>query len=409
MFGLAHLADNKHFLMAYSGGLDSHALLHKMSVLKKQNPEIQLRAIHVHHGLHEKADQWAAHCEIICRQLDIPLSVKKINIPNHTGESLEALAREARYRVIAEHLAEDECVLTAHTMDDQAETLLLQLIRGAGPKGLSAMPMRKPFAHSVLLRPLLKTTRETLEQYAAAQALVWVEDESNQDHQFDRNYLRHRVMPLLKARWPAVLNTLSRSAQHCANASNLLTEFADRDLMQLQGSAENTLSVSSLLQLSSDRRSSIFRHWLKSFGLNFPSTQQVQQFEKNMLQCDEDAMPMMIFDTMQMRRYRDDIYLLPLFEAFDERTVLSWDLKAPLKLPGNFGELQPAADYHVFNDISLRFRQGGEKIKPAGSDYTQSLKKLFQAWGVPPWERDRIPLLYSGDRLIEVIGYCRSF
>lgn len=405
---LHRLSNSNHYLIAYSGGLDSHVLLHKMASLRSQHPEISLRAIHVHHGLQQNADQWAAHCEAVCRSLDLPFLVKKVRISRERGESIEALARCERYRVIAECLFEDESLLTAHTRDDQAETLLLQLLRGAGPKGMAAMPMRKPFAHSVLLRPLLNTMRKTLQAYAEEHRLQWVEDDSNQDLAFDRNYLRHRVMPLLKARWPAVLSNVSRSARHCASAADLLEELADSDLLSLQGTEENTLSVSALLQLSSERRCNALRQWFQLQGHRVPNTKKWESFEKALLQCDQDATPVMDFNTMQARRYRDDLYLLPRLIPFDTTISMPWDLQSPLKLPADLGELSPEPYYHLFKNINLRFRQGGERIKPAGSAYTQSLKKLFQNWAVPPWRRDRIPLIYSGDRLIAVVGYCVS-
>ncbi len=405
---LHRLADTRRYLIAYSGGLDSHVLLHQMALLRAQYPEIVLRAIHVHHGLNNHADQWASHCRAVCVDLAISFLLKKIDIPRETGDSIEALARHGRYRIISECLEENECVLTAHTRDDQAETLLLQLFRGAGPKGLAAMPMRKPFAHSVLLRPLLNVTREVLQTYADERQLQWVEDDSNQDVSFDRNYLRHHVMPLLKERWPAILNNLSRTAKHCANTADLLETLADHDLLSLQGAEENTLSITALLQFSKERRSNVLRQWFRTQGYRVPSTKYLAQLDNDILRCDHDATPMMHFDVAQVRRYRDDLYVFPTSEPFDTTIEVPWDLQSPLTLPGKLGELLPTLHWQQFGAVTLRFRQGGECIKPVGSAHTQSLKKLFQNWGVPPWQRDRIPLLYSRDRLIAVVGYCES-
>ena len=396
---------NKHYLIAYSGGLDSHVLLHKMATKRAQDSSIQLRAIHVHHGLNPQADTWAAHCKSVCVELAIPLLLKKVVIPCDTGDSLEALARRERYRIIAECLEEDESLMTGHTLDDQAETLLLQLLRGAGPKGLSAMPEQKPFSHGFLLRPLLNTSRENLEAYAEQHQLEWVEDDSNQDLRFDRNYLRHRILPLLKERWPAALNNLARSAEHCAQAAELLETLADKDLLSLQGAKSNTLSVAALLALSIARRRNALRQWCRLQADHTPSTQQLIQCETDILQADKDAAPVMSISDLQLRRYRDDLYLLLPIEPFDTSIQLIWDLQSPLMLPGNLGELKPEPHYRQYNNITVRFRQGGEHIKLAYNASTQSLKKLFQSWGVPTWERDRIPLIFSDDRLVAIVGY----
>jgi len=406
---LNRLTDARCFLIAYSGGLDSHVLLHKMALLRSQHPELQLRAVHVHHGLNQQADAWAVHCKSICDALEIPFLLLKVTISREAGESLEALARHKRYHAISACLAAEECLLTAHTQDDQAETLLLQLLRGAGPKGLAAMPMKKPFAHSLLLRPLLNQTRASLQAYAEENQLHWVEDDSNQDTGFDRNYLRHRVMPLLKERWPAALNNLTRSASHCADAAHLLETFASQDLLSLQGTVENTLSVSALLSLSEERRCNALRHWFRTRGYRVPSTKQLQQLEQDVLRCDQKATPVMHCQKAQLRRYRDDLYLISEQASFDASVILPWDLQSPLLLPGDLGTLTPeqcSLPPLELDRVTLRFRQGGERIKPAGSAHTQSLKKLFQSWGVPPWQRDRIPLIYSGDRLVAVVGYC---
>ncbi len=395
--------NSQYYLIAYSGGLDSHVLLHQMATFQSEDPTLKLRAIHVHHGLNEKADDWVVHCEKVCAELKIPFILKKVTLTKKNGDSVEALAREARYAVIAECLETDEVLLTAHTLDDQAETLLLQLLRGAGPKGMSAMPMQKSFANSVLVRPLLNSTRESLQAYADKHQLHWVEDDSNDDLRFDRNYLRHRVMPILKERWPAALKNLSRSATHCASVSKLADMMAEQDLHFLQGSNKETLSVPALLELSKLRRDNALRCWFRLKGCLLPSTKQLEQCEKDILQASEDATPLLEIGDKQLRRYQNDLYLLPKLESFDRAVQLRWDMQSNLKLPGNLGELEPDSKYRQYDHVTIRFRQGGERIKRSDQAHSQTLKHFFQAENIPPWERDRIPLLYSEDCLVEVL------
>jgi len=402
---LARLSDSRHYLIAYSGGLDSHVLLHAMAQLRQQDSKMQLRALHVHHGLNAQADKWLSHCKQVCHQLNIDFLFKKITI-NDSSDSLEAAARQTRYRVLAQHLAESECLLTAHHQDDQAETVLLQLLRGAGPKGLSAMPFKKPFGHSVHLRPLLKTSRQGVHAYALSHQLQWIEDNSNFDERFDRNYLRRQVMPLLLRRWPSAMKSVARSAQHCSHASELLVDLAEEDFLHVQGTQVNTLSISALMQLTQSRRANVLRHWLCRLGCRAPSTQQLIQLQQDVLQCNTDAMPVFELESKLLRRYRDDLFCLSA-ELVDSDFEVQWDCRSPLSLPFDLGILQPD-QFPGFQQLTVRFRRGGESIKPAGSAYTQPLKKLFQQWGVPPWQRDRVPLLFDEDKLIAVVGYCCS-
>lgn len=203
------------FLIAYSGGMDSHVLLHSIHDLRRQNPLLKIRAVHIHHGLNPNADYWVKHCSAICEQLNIELIVKTINVKKNK-HSLEALARELRYQEFIKIINTDECLLTAHHADDQAETLLLQLFRGGGPKGLAAMPKYKNFAQGSFLRPLLEFSRKDLYDYACKNQLNWIEDDSNENIGHDRNFVRHKLMPIITERWPGILTTLARSAEHCA-------------------------------------------------------------------------------------------------------------------------------------------------------------------------------------------------
>lgn len=387
---LAHLSDSRSYLIAFSGGVDSHVLLHALAQWRQQNPRVELRALHVNHGLSQHANEWARHCAYVCERLNIPFLLEKIQLEDN-GESLEAEARRVRYQVFAAHLTANECLLTAHHQDDQAETLLLQLLRGAGPKGLAAMPERKPFAETLHLRPLLDFSQEAIEEYAREHQLSWVDDDSNTNTRFDRNYLRHYVMPMLKQRWPAAINNIARSAAHCARATDLLNEAAENDFIIAHGTKANTLSVSALLELSAAQRANVLRHWFSINDERLPSAQQLQQLEQDVLRCDIDASPIFKIEHFQLRRYRDDLYLVRL-EALPLDFEVQWDCRTQLELPGDLGTLDPE-NFSAYQTLTVRFRQENDSA---------SLKKVFQQKGIPPWRRDRTPLVFDGDRLIAV-------
>lgn len=396
----------KSYCVALSGGLDSQVLL-KLCVELRKEYSFSLRAIHVHHGLSREADSWAAHCHETCEALQVPFIQKKIDARAPGGESLEAYARKLRYAVLKEALNPDEILLTAHHQDDQAETLLLQLLRGAGPKGLSAMPRVKPFGRGLLARPFLAHTRADLRAYALEKRLSWVEDELNQDSRYPRNLLRHEVFTLLKQNFPKAPQTLARSARLCAEAQQLLEDYADVDLIKMRGSQAGTLSVKQLLELRPARQRLIVRRWIELQGFELPSAAKLSQVEK-VFQARPDSMPCVKWGQAELRRHRDDLYLLASLNPSEKDAVYSWDLQGPLEIQGvgnlvvqeRLGEgLQSR-----FKSIEVRFRRGGESYRlPNGQ--SRALKKFFQEQGIPSWERERLPLIYAGDELLAIPGY----
>ena len=403
---------SRHCCVAYSGGLDSHVLLHVMSELQQQHPEFQCRAMHINHGLHPHADVWEAHCQQTCLDVGIDFIAYKVQLDIQPGDSVEAVAREARYKKFSELLLSEECLLTAHTRNDQAETLLLQLLRGAGVKGLAAMPAKKSFAPGYLLRPFLKMTRDTLYEYAKKNGLVWIEDDSNLELRFDRNYVRHHIIPALQQRWPNLLTTLTRSADHCAETAELIDELADQDLQSIQGDRKTALRLEPFFQLSPARQRNALRRWISWNGYQVPSTKQLEHIFKNVLQASEDAVPEMRCGQAEIRRFRQQLFLVSPLPHPDNTQRVFWDLHSPLTLPYDLGKLMMykvkgiglSAELDA-TKINVRFRCGGERFCPAGREGTQSLKKLFQEWNIPPWQRDCIPLIYYADELIAVVGY----
>lgn len=407
---LTELTAQQSFCVAYSGGLDSTVLLHLLWRLQQQQPQLQVRAIHIHHGFSAYADTWVQHCTTTCAAWQLPLTVYRLHIPKDTGSSLEELARTARYQQLQQALAAHECLVLAHHADDQAETLLLQLLRGAGLPGLAAMPAVKQVNGCTWVRPLLGYPREELEHYAVQHALQWIEDDSNTNLQFARNYLRHQVMPTLKSRWPAVATTLSRSAQHVAQAHQALQTQAAQDAQGVVGKARE-LSLSALLQLPLARQHAVVRYWIGLHGLRAPSTQQLTKIFEEVIAARRDASPCVVLGACQVRRFQDALYLRQP-TATQPSAQYDWDLQQPLALGEGLGTLQ--AVFSVGRGLRIpagqtmlqvRFRQGGEHIKPIGAAYTYSLKKLLQAHAIPVWQRGSIPLIYHENELVMVVGY----
>lgn len=399
----------KHFFVAFSGGVDSLVLLHSLYTLRQKNSKLKITAIHIDHGLSENSQNWAKHCISFCEKLEIPCIVKQIavKVKLTNKHSKEALARELRYEALVEVAvaseAKDPLLLTAHHADDQAETLFLQLFRGAGVKGLSAISERKTLTDKktgntiLLLRPLLFFSRAELLDYAKSENLHWVEDESNLDLKIARNFVRHKILPEIKNNWPEVLVTLRRSAENCQEASYLIDYLAKEDLQKVFGSVENTLSISKLLALENARQKNVIRYWIHNFNLPLPSSAKLTEIQKTVLLAASDRNPLVNWRGVEIRRFRDNLYAMSPLKPHDANLILSWDLKTPLKLPGDLGTLKVKWNEENFTidttKITVQFRHGGEK-----------LKKIFQEKSIPPWLRDRIPLIYYGEKLMIIVG-----
>ena len=400
------------YCVALSGGLDSSVLLHALARAWHDGLP-PLRAVHVNHGLQAGAEAWAEHCRRFCAGLGVELSILRVDARARAGDSPEAAARRARYRALAEALAANEALLTAHHRDDQAETLLLQLLRGAGPRGLAAMPPARRLGAGLLLRPLLDYERAELETYARQHALAWVEDPSNREQAFERNFLRHQVMPLLRQRWPGLGKTLARSARACAEAAALNEALAAQDMPAAPGAV---LPLARLRTLPAARRRNVLFHWLQQQGAVLPSAAQMAQLER-IITAAEDAMPRVDWGEWVVWRYRDALHLLTRAETLPLHGELDWDGRTPLPLPG-LGRLEsrPVRGQGLRAEclrghLQIRFRRGGERCRPRGQAHHRPLKKLLQDAGVPPWQRWRIPLLFIDDQLAAVIGHwpCEPF
>lgn len=401
----------KHFCLALSGGLDSIVLLHLFVSLTNLDPSIHVRAIHVNHGLSPNANDWTTFCQNKCTQYQINFESQTLSFQRAAGESLEAVARTHRYKVFESQLKPGEVLVTAHHQQDQAETLLLQLFRGAGPKGLSAMPVLATFSAGHLFRPLLNVTQESLKVYAVTHGLTWVEDESNDDMNFDRNFLRQEIIPTLKQRWPKLVANLARAAKHCADANN----FIDNEIKDLFHEIFNTtaksLYIPKLLAHSGQIQTYILRYWLQHLNLPLLSTKAISILEREILHARCDGAPLLSSKLLQIRRYDNELYAMHPLARHDASLVINWDPTQDLLLPDGRTKLT-AADLTALGinptyllKPTIRFRQGGERCYLPNRKHSHSLKKLLQTWRVPPWKRDRVPILYEGESIKAIIGY----
>lgn len=401
---LASLAHYNKIIVGYSGGLDSTVLLHSLA----QEPLLlkKLVAVHINHGISPHALVWQNHCFNFCQSLSIPLIIEQVDFLCHSQANLEEEARKARYQVFSSLLTSVDCLLLGHHFDDQAETLLLQLFRGAGVDGLAAMVGQKSFAKGQLLRPLLAYSRQQLESYALSQKLGWVDDESNQDISYSRNFIRHQVLPLLRQRWPGVESNLVRTSQLCQQAQKNLAVLAQIDYPMLK-ECSNTLSLSGFITLDEDRIANILHYWLKANQVKIPAAVFIERIIKEVIKAKKDANPLIQWKSISIRRYQQTLYLAKQ-EAKALHQSYAWPLfPQPLDLEG-IGQLSVAKQNKGLiipphARLEIRFRQGGELFHWHGQ--RKQLKKLFQEWRVPTWLRDRLPLLYINGKLAQVVGY----
>jgi tRNA(Ile)-lysidine synthase len=389
------------YVIAFSGGLDSSVLAHALA-----GADIPVLAIHIDHGLQEESDAWSRHCETFAESLGIGFECRRVAVQLESGKGPEASARDARYNALHAELRPGDWLLSAHHREDQAETLLLNLVRGTGPAGIAGIGAVRRFGPGWLVRPLLYFDRADLKAYAELHEIDWIDDPSNKDKRFDRNFLRHEILPRLKTRWPDIATRLQRSAMHASEATSLLVDLAEIDLHALGGRAER-LPVGALLDLSRHRQKNLVRYALRMCGLTVPTALQLDNILDEVLRAREDAQPQVRWSGGAARRYRDGLYLLPdeLETALPEGPISG----SKVRLGAGLGTLrfEPGVDRGldarlVGPNLRLVSRKGGETIRLDGQSHTKKLKKLLQQEGVVPWMRDRVPLVYSGDDLVAV-------
>jgi tRNA(Ile)-lysidine synthase len=389
--------------VAVSGGLDSTVLLHALATLAARG-SVPLRALHVDHGLQPASKSWATACRAACRAAGVGLEVIELGLVPRRGESVEAAARQGRYSALAAALGADERLVTAHHRDDQLETVLIQLLRGAGVAGLAAMPGRARLGRGWQLRPLLDVDRAELSAYAGRCGLTWHDDPMNEALRFDRAWLRSRVLPAIHARWPAASATVARSSRHLAQASRLLAELASADAEAALD--DGCISVAALARMSRDRQANLLRWWLARQGHRPPPAARLDAGLAAFQLARPDAAPVLRWVDGEIRRYRGRLYALgPLPVALPAR--MPWKgTEEPLGpglgrfglVAGQTGGLRAP----LAAAASIRFRAGGESLRPHRDRPRKRLKDLCQEAGIVPWMRDRLPLVYVGERLAAV-------
>ncbi len=394
-----------------SGGLDSTVLLHLVAAWRDAHPEAPpLAAMHVEHGLAAQGDDWAGHCAATCAALDLPCIRRAVTVA--AGASLEAQARAARYRAFEEQLADGEVLFLAHHLDDQVETFLLRLLRGAGLEGLAAMPARRALGAGFLVRPLLAHRRDDLARYAQAHGLAHVHDPSNADTRFDRNFLRAEVLPLLAGRWPGYRATIARAGEHLGVAAAQLRAAAGPLPTCSSALGDPGLLLAPLLAAGDRAAATLLRTALSLWGVRAPDRSALDEFLRQLRDAGEDASPELRTADYTLRRFQDGVYLLPGGE--DPTGALALGPGEVVGVPG-VGRLAllPAAGEGIAlargERLEVRFRSGGEYCRPRGRA-AAPLKKWLQAWNVPPWWRARLPLLYRGDELVAIadLALCES-
>lgn len=432
-------------VVAYSGGLDSQALLHLCKHFidtgaskSSTRPALKLKAIHVNHGIHPEAKNWQVFCEKNCQRIDSDFISETIHISQ--SNNLEAQARRLRYACFEKHCGEKEVLLTAHHQDDQLETILFRLFRGGGIDALSGMPATRNLSRALLFRPLLNESKSQLLVYAQEKQLEWIEDDSNQDTNFSRNFIRSELIPLIRTRWPQVASNVERSAALLAEQADMLQQLAQDDLSALKSQQTDLeqwgdcISLTAFKQLTLARQKNVLRFWMKSFAVNMPSEKRLQALINFATDSRESAGEMFWQDYDAHTQLSWRVFEAHLFlfreavsgnisdnEVSDnspehEPTEEIWHVATQSEL-NDHGRIYRA---YITNDVgidpdiktlTIARRQGGERCQPLERAHSQSLKKLFQEYRVPSWERDTLPLFYSEEKLVAVanLWICAEF
>ena len=403
--GFAGLPPAERIWVALSGGLDSAFLLAATALWfrhRSQAPTIQ--AIHVHHGLQAEADAWELHCQALCEQLDVPLTVSRIQV-EMAGKGLEMAARQARYQAFEAVLGVGDCILLAHHQDDQVETVLYRLIRGSGVRGLAGMPQDRPLGNGHLFRPLLNLSRDQIESWAARWHISGCQDPSNQDRRFDRNFLRHEILPLLKGRWPGTEQSVARAAAHCRETEALLESLAVEDLAKVQSEDQAVLELAPLEMLPKVRQTHLLRYWLRKLGIRPPGQARMLAGLDALVQAGVDRQPSLAWDEYEIRRYRNRLFLLSPAELEVPPAAVDWSIEAPLVWGGRtlVATARETGGLKVPQGrLRVTRRQGGEELVIAGHHH--ALKQWLQEQVIPPWQRQQLPLIWLDDQLVAIAG-----
>lgn len=385
--------------LAFSGGPDSTALLHALAQLSEARRR-GLRALHVDHGLHADSARWARHCQAFCAGLDVACEVLCVNVERNRGMGLEAAAREARHAALAAHLRDGEWLLFGHHRDDQVETVLLKLLRGAGPEGLGGMRALRPFGRGQLWRPVLELSRAQLRHHVQAHQLACIDDPSNADIGLARNHLRHEILPRLLHHWPQAAESILHSAALSRAAAEALRSQWQAAFDTLHDPVNGSLDARGWLALMPALREPLLDYWLHARGLGAPTTAQRRQIEQ---QCQARAgqLPCIRWPGAELHIWKERLWALPPQSPMPAGWQRDWHGE-PLTLPDGGALALDVDGARLGEPLRVRLRRGGERIRPAGDPHTRELRDLFQQAQLPPWQRQACPLLYAGEELVAV-------
>lgn len=398
------LLPNK-FCIAFSGGVDSTVLLHVMKNIIDEKS--QIRAIHINHNIVDNSKVWSKTCKSICKNFGIDIEIISLEV-THIGYGLEAAARDERYKKLKEKLYENEYLLTAHHEEDQMETVFLRMARGTGLDGLQGINEKYSFGEGIIFRPMLEVSKTSVMDYAKEHQLKWVEDSSNQDTHFDRNFLRKKIIPQFRERWPSIASSVSRLSQLSAQNIKILNQIAEEDIGPIANM--NELPLAKLLDKSFERANNMLRYIILANGMSIPSMKTLQDGLKEMLDPETDK-SVIAWKDYCIRKYKNHLYFLSNSDLEPNKVDvrIPWEIGKTVNLGENIGTIE-ATFIHgdglsiekCKNKLTISYRQGGELIKPIGHRINKSLKNLFQENQILPWMRDKIPLIYYQDELVSV-------
>ena len=379
------LPNNSGYLIAYSGGTDSTALLH---LIANANSSNNVRAIHINHGIQSQAQSWQDHCQRTCNQLKIPLIIEQANL----SDASENSCRIARYEFFDKHLKKDEILLTAHHAEDQAETVLLKLMRGTGIKGLCGMEKCRQFAQGYIARPLLEMTKKELKDYLIDNTIQWIEDTSNLDNSYKRNFIRNEIIPRLQNNFTHVIENISRSAENNSQSLDLLNHLIDFK--------DKHLSIQKLKEMPTSLQSTLVYHWLSHKSLPTPDKAVLMQTTHDFIYAKPDKHPHYKNRYYQLFRWQDAVYCIKNYDTLNSNLEFQWSTEKPFELPNGCGTLEYKGTEHL--NLTLKFNQTGQKLQTHKHQFSKTIKQLFQENKVPTWERQNTPFIYHNDELVSL-------
>ncbi len=401
---------SNHWWVAFSGGVDSTLLLYLLSDYARQFEHVELKAIHVHHGLQSRANDWANHCQTICDSLSVPLVIERVTVSDDTQLGLEQRARNARWQVFDHLLGDGDALWLGHHADDQSETLLLNLLRGCGVTGAQAIKVKSQRNHYQLLRPLLSFSKLQLIEAATSMSLTWVDDPSNESIEFRRNFLRHEIFPRLESQWPGYRTSLNRFTSHMQQTHELLSEYAASDLERVSDGP--SIHLPKLNRLSEARRANCLRFWILMQTHYTPGASQLNQLIAQLSSASPESKVSLTWGNWSIQQAGEHLVILPSVQLEAISFSHQWtDWPEPLNIPElslrltvnktSKGGLRPPTE---FEKVTVRCRNGGERCHPGFRRHSTSLKKVYQELGIPSWQRNRIPLVFYNEKLVAAVG-----